>query len=313
MKLSGPVPVLYTVSGTETESSQLTVNKMESGAHDPFGRRVMDAIEASDKPLTLDEILAARRAYYANTSYFDSKVGESVKTIEEMGEADNTIIIVTADHGDMLGERGLWFKMNFFEHSARIPLIMAGPGVAQGVAPNACSLLDMLPTFVDAAGGTREMFGDPVDGRSLMPLARGDADPVDEAIGEYCAEMTPWPVYMIVRRGMKYIHCEVDPPQLYNLDADPYEKVNLASDPAYAGAAEDFAAEVVARWDCAALRAEVMRTQSSRFKLHAAMQAGAGEAWDYNPPRDASQEYVRNHMDWAAATARYRFPPVDGN
>ena len=145
-----------------------------------------------------------------------------------------------------------------------------------------------------------------------LAMARGESDPVDEAIGEYCAEMTPWPVYMIVRGGMKFIHCEVDPPQLYNLDADPYEKVNLATDPSYAGVVEDFAAEVTQRWDSTALRAEVMRTQASRFKLHAAMEAGAGEAWDYNPPRDASQEYVRNHMDWAAATARYRFPPVDG-
>jgi choline-sulfatase len=77
-----------------------------------------------------------------------------VQTVEEMGQLDNTIIIVTADHGDMLGEKGLWYKMNFFEHSARVPLIMAGPGVAQGQTANACSLVDILPTMVEIGGGS---------------------------------------------------------------------------------------------------------------------------------------------------------------
>ena len=154
------------------------------------------------------------------------------------------------------------------------------------------------------------MLGEPVDGRSLMPLARGEDDPVDLVIGEYCAEMTPWPVFMIRRGPLKYIHCDPDPAQLYDLSKDPLEKVNVATDPAYADAAAAFAAEVAERWDSATLRENVMRTQKSRRALHAAMEAGAGEHWDYNPPRDATQEYVRNHMDWAVANNRYRFPPL---
>ncbi|WP_353618773.1 choline-sulfatase [Tropicibacter sp. R16_0] len=278
---------------------------------DPFSRRVMDGIEASYVPLTEEEVRRARRAYLANVSYFDSKVGEMVKALEDTGELDNTVIIVTADHGDMLGERGLWYKMNFFEHSARVPLIMAGPGVVRGTAQNACSLVDMLPTLLEMAGGDSTMLGEPVDGRSLMPLARGEPDPVDEAIGEYCAEMTPAPVFMIRRGTLKYIHCDVDPPQLYDLARDPMERVNVADDPAYAEPATRFAAEVAERWNSDALRADVIATQKSRRALHAAMEAGAGEAWDYNPPSDASQQYVRNHMDWTVAAARYRFPPLN--
>ncbi|MFC3614995.1 choline-sulfatase [Lutimaribacter marinistellae] len=279
--------------------------------HDPFARRVMDGIEASTIPLTDEEVIRARRAYLANTSYFDSKVGELVRTLEETGEIDNTIVIVTSDHGDMLGERGLWYKMTWFEHSARVPLIMAGPGVAQGVAGNACSLVDLLPTFVEIGGGDGTLLsGDPVDGRSLLPLARGDADPVDEAIGEYCAEMTPWPVFMIRRGPYKYIHCEVDPPQLYDIANDPMERTNLATDPAHAEVAAAFALEAARRWDSVRIREDVIATQRSRQALNAAMQAGAGEHWDYNPPRDASHEYVRNHMDWTVVAARYRFPPV---
>jgi len=277
---------------------------------DPFSRRVMNGIEASYIPLTDEEVRRARRAYLANVSYFDSKIGELVQTLKETDELENTIIIVTADHGDMLGERGLWYKMNFFEHSARVPLVMAGPGIATGSAPNACSLIDLLPTFIEIAGGNENTLGEPIDGRSLMPLARGEADETDEAIGEYCAEMTPWPVFMIRRGFLKYIHCDPDPPQLYDLSRDPNEKTNLASDPAYQDQALRFAKEVETRWDSEKLRDNIITTQKSRRALHAAMEAGAGEAWDYNPPSDASQQYVRNHMDWTKAATRYRFPPT---
>ena len=279
-------------------------------AHDPFSKRVMDGIEASTVPLTEEEVRRARRAYLANVSYFDSKLGAIVKALEDTGEIDNTLIIVTADHGDMLGERGLWYKMTFFEQSARVPMIFAGPGVARGAVSNACSLVDLLPTFLDVAGGGPDMLGEPVDGRSLMPLARGEDAPEDVAIGEYCAEMTPWPVFMIRRGTLKYIHCDADPPQLYDLSSDPDERKNLAGDPAYAEVAAAFAGEVAERWDSETLRADVMRTQKSRRALRAAMEAGASAPWDYNPPRDASQEYVRNHMDWTVAAARYRYPPT---
>ena len=300
---------LYSGEDIEMPGFVLTAEEQDS-----FSRRVMDGIEASHVPLSDEEVRRARRAYLANVSYFDSKIGEIVKTLEDIGELDNTIVVVTADHGDMLGERGLWYKMNFFEHSARVPLIMAGPDVVQGTASNACSLVDILPTLVEIAGGDSATFAEPVDGRSLMPLAKGKADPLDEAIGEYCAEMTPCPVFMIRRGTLKYIHCDFDPAQLFDLEKDPLEKVNLARDPAYAGQAKAFAAEVAERWNGEELRRDVIAAQKSRRALHSAMAAGAGagagETWDYNPPSDASQQYVRNHMDWTVAAGRYRFPPV---
>ncbi len=277
---------------------------------DPFSRRLMDGIEASYVPLTDEEVRRARRAYLANVSFFDSKIGELVQTLEETGELENTIVIVTADHGDMLGERGLWYKMNFFEHSARVPMVMAGPGVSIGTAQNAVSLVDLLPTFIEIGGGDQAMIGEPIDGRSLMPLARGQDDPVDEAIGEYCAEMTGYPIIMIRRGALKYIHCDSDPPQLYDLSLDPSERVNVAMDPAYADASKAFADEVAARWDGDALRTKIIATQKSRRALHAAMEAGASAPWDYNPPSDASQQYVRNNMDWTVAANRYRYPPI---
>ena len=284
---------------------------LEPDEQDPFSRRVMDGIEASYIPLSKEEIIRARRAYLANVSYFDSKIGQLVQTLEEIDELENTIVIVTADHGDMLGERGLWYKMNFFEHSARVPLVMAGPNIANGASENACSLVDLLPTFIEIAGGDHTLLGEPIDGRSLLPLATGGTDTVDEAIGEYCAEMTPWPVFMIRRGSLKYIHCDPDPPQLYDLSMDPLEKTNLAKDKSYADHSKAFTQEVAERWDSETLRQNIISTQKSRRALHAAMEAGAGESWDYNPPSDASQQYVRNNVDWTVAASRYRFPPID--
>lgn len=296
------------------EEIDMPKNVLPTDEQDNFSKRLMDGIEASTVAVTDDEVRNSRHAYYANTSYFDSKVGELVTALEEAELLDNTIVIVTADHGDMLGERGLWYKMNFFEHSARVPLIMAGPGVSNGTASNACSLVDILPTMVNIAspdGREKPEYGQPIDGRSLLPLASGESDEVDEAIGEYCAEMTSHPVFMIRRGKFKYIHCDVDEPLLYNLEIDPEELVNLAKDPSHAEIAESFAEEVKQRWDSEEIRKQVIFTQKQRRAVHEAMQAGQRVDWDYNPPRDASQEYVRNHMDWTVAAATTRFPPLD--
>ncbi len=284
---------------------------LDPDEQDPFSRRVMDGIEASSILLTEEEVRRARRAYYANVSYFDSKVGELERTLEEAGLADDTVVIATADHGDMLGERGLWYKMNFFEHSARVPLVMAGPGLGHGRVPEPCSLVDMLPTLLEIAGqsGTPgPELGQTVDGRSLLALSRGEERGEREVIGEYCAELTGHPVFMIRRGPYKYVHCDGDPAQLYDLEEDPQERRNLALEQTNSGLSAGFAAEVAERWDSAALRRDVLAKQKQRRAVQAAMQEGARVQWDYNPPRDAGEEYVRNHMDWPVAAARSRLP-----
>jgi choline-sulfatase len=281
----------------------------DNRATDPHSERVMRGIEADLHVPTEAEIRNARHAYYANTSYFDSKVGAVVQALAESDQLDNTVVVVTADHGDMLGERGLWYKMSFFEPSGRVPLVVAGPGVAAGTCPEPCSLVDLLPTFLDIAG-IEEPPAMPLDGRSLWALATGEASPGEgEAIGEYCAECASHPVFMIRRGRWKYIHCEVDPPQLFDLETDPQELANLAGDPAHAEIAAAFAAEVAGRWDSQTIRADVIATQKRRRAVHAAMQAGTHTAWDYRPKRDAAQEFVRNTTPYADALNRMQYPP----
>ena len=267
---------------------------------DPFSRRLMDGIEASKVSVTADEVRNARHAYYANVSYFDAKLGQIVAALRETGQLDDTVLIVTADHGEMLGERGLWYKMNFFEQSARVPLVIAGPGVAHDTHDGACSLVDILPTLLDIGGGASDL-GQPIDGRSLWPVATGTGEGHDEAIGEYCAEMAGAPVFMIRRGRWKYIHCDRDPPQLYDLEADPRELSNLAGDPAHAATADAFAEEVATRWDSDRVKADVIATQKQRRMVHAALTSGARHSWDHQPKRDAANEYVRTHITWVDA------------
>ncbi|MEL0133485.1 MAG: choline-sulfatase [Rhodobiaceae bacterium] len=294
----------------DDDAIDLPETGMNAVDRDPFSARVFDGIGAGAATTGAADIRRARRGYYANVSYFDSKIGEIVGAVEEIGQLDNTIFIVTSDHGDMLGERGLWYKMSFFEHSARVPLVIAGPGIAEGRIASPCSLVDLLPTMLDFAGAADMPMGRPVDGRSLAPMARGGDEDDGCAIGEYCAEMTASPVFMIRRGAWKYVHCDDDPPQLYHLDDDPLERINLAADPGCAQIAADFAAEVVSRWDSATLRDDVIASQAARRVVHRAMQTGRRTDWDYTPPRDAAEEYVRNHIDWTVAAARTRFPPL---
>ena len=149
-----------------------------------------------------------------------------------------------------------------------------------------------------------------MDGVSLwLTLAAGTAAQT-EAIGEYCAEMAPgWPVCMIRRGRWKYIHCEVDPPQLFDLETDPEERTNLADEPAHATVAADFAAEAARRWDSAAIRDRVLANQAMRRVVQGALETGRHAAWDYDPPRDASQEFVRNTVSWDDVLHRMQYPP----
>ena len=276
---------------------------------DAHTARLKKGIEADAVNISAAEIRNARHAYYANTSYFDSKVGAVVQALEESDQLDNTVVIVTADHGDMLGERGLWYKMCFFEHSARVPLIAAGPGVREQVRPEPCSLVDILPTFLDIAGYDQGL-GMPIDGKSLWPTLTEGRATQSEAIGEYCAEMAPaYPVFMVRRGRWKYIHCDADPAQLYDIEADPDERHNLLGRPEHAATAREFLTEVETRWDSRKIREDVIATQKQRRAVHAAMQAGRLTSWDYQPPRDAANEFVRNHVSWDDVLHRMQYPP----
>lgn len=161
---------------------------------DPHSVRLRHVVGLATTPITPAQVLAARRAYYGAVSYVDDQVGLLLRTLRESGMADNTVVVLLADHGDMLGERGLWYKMTFFEPACRIPLIVHAPGrVAPGRSAAAASLVDVLPTLAELAGIEAGRLDGDLDGHSLVPRFHG-APGHDEVVGEYLAEgaVAPW-------------------------------------------------------------------------------------------------------------------------
>lgn len=269
----------------------------------------LDAVDISE-----DEIRTARRAYYANVSYVDEWVGKLTDTLAECDMLEDTTIMIVSDHGDMLGERGLWYKMSFLEWSNRIPLIIWQPNrfkaarISQPVAQ-----VDILPTLVDlAADKTNSSKPEPIDplcGRSLVPLCedRPDADP-NRCVSEYLAEGACAPMLMIREGDLKYIHCPADDELLFDLTNDPNETHNLTTDPDYTGPMQRFRQQVRNHWDIDEVSAKVVHSQHRRRTLHGALRIGKYTSWDYDPRPDPSEQYTRSHLELSDFDAKSRFP-----
>lgn len=274
---------------------------------DPHSRRLRHVCDMDARPVTAQQIRAARHAYYGAVSYVDDQFGSLLRALAEARLAEDTVVILLADHGEMLGERGLWYKMSFFEPAARIPLLVHAPRrFAPGTVAQSVSSIDLLPTLAEIAGdGRAPRYATELDGRSLLPhLERRDGH--DEVLGEYLAEGAVAPIVMIRRGRRKYIHCPADPDQLYDLTQDPQELRNLAA--ASAESAAPLRAEVSERWSLDLLHAQVLASQRRRRLVASALSLGRQTPWDWQPRADASQQYVRNSKTLDEIEAAARFP-----
>jgi len=241
----------------------------------------------------------------------DDHVGAILETLAQARLADDTVVILLSDHGEMLGERGLWYKMSFFEGACRIPLIIHAPSrFAAGVVDRCVSLADILPTLAEIAGdGRPPAYAAPLDGRSLLPhLHRVGGH--DEAVGEYLAEGAVAPLVMLRRGRFKFVSSPGDPDQFYDLGPDPLELDNLAARAEAPPELASFRDEAARRWDFGALRRTVVDSQRRRRLVAGALRLGAPRAWEFQPARDASQQYMRNHMKLDDLEAAARFPRV---
>ncbi|MGQ9364934.1 choline-sulfatase [Azospirillum sp. ST 5-10] len=279
-------------------------------ALDPHSRRLRHVSDMDRTPVTEEQIRNARHAYFGAVSFVDDQIARILQALEDTGQAGDTIIVLVGDHGDMLGEKGLWYKMSFFEPSTRIPLIVHAPGrLRAGRVAASVSSMDLLPTLVELAGDGAPAvpYATPVEGRSLLPHLNGTGGH-DEVIGEYLGEGAIAPVVMIRRGTEKFIHSPADPDQLYDLADDPDELENLAAAPACAPAVAAYRAEVAQRWDLAALHQQVLASQRRRRLVYDSLCRGARRSWDHQPVRDASEAYMRNHIDLDDLEALARFP-----
>jgi choline-sulfatase len=236
---------------------------------------------------------ALRRAYYGLVTYVDRKVGNLLAALYETGQQENTVVVFTADHGDMLGEKGMVQKRCFYEWSARIPLIFHfsdGRGAGQRVR-TPVSLLDLLPTLLELAG-VPEADRLPVDGRSLMPLLAGAEEPDRVVLSEYHVEKVKGPAFMARRGRYKYILIHEYGSQLFDLETDPGEWHNLAGRPEMQAVEAELRALLLDRFDPEQLAEAGLESVRRRLVIKEALQR-SGVRWDYSPFFDATQQYVR--------------------
>jgi len=231
-------------------------------------------------------------------SYFDHLVGRLIEDLERLGLCENTLIAVTSDHGEMLGEHGMWFKRTFFEDAMRVPLIWRGPGVAAGRrVAQVVSLLDLYPTLVDLAGpsGGRCAF-EGAEGRSFRTLLnKRGRQWKDLAVGEYCGEGAIAPMRLLRKGPWKYVHVHGEAPLLFHLADDPFEQRSRIGDPAVAPIEAAMREELLEGWDGEALRRRIIADQRRRRLLHAALTTGKATPWDFTPSFPGAERYVRRY------------------
>ena len=284
---------------------------------DPFSQAKHHAQGSHLYDLNEERTRRSRHAYYAMMSYIDDRVGETMAALKATGLDENTVIIFTSDHGEMLGERGMWMKDCFFEWAARVPLFISAPGVRPGRTGKVVSLVDLMPTMLDFAGA--ELPAETgQDGDSLMPLLKGNEDGwKDEVICEYAASGWPAPSRMVRRGRYKYwIHYGTDP-MLYDVVADPDELHNLAGNPDLAQIEADLHERVMRGWDPEAVRLACLDSQKRRLYLRDLTENTPKYSnWSPVITHDDAHRYVRGRQAAFFRKAMQRFPffespPID--
>ncbi|KAK3393708.1 alkaline-phosphatase-like protein [Podospora didyma] len=302
--------------GVDIDLPKVRISKEDQ---DPHSKRLLNVCDLWDQDFSDEQIKRARRAYYGAVSFVDDCIGKLLEVLKKCRLDDNTIVIFSGDHGDMLGERGLWYKMSYFESSVRVPLLISYPQAFEPrrVTENV-STLDILPTMCDLVG-TKPFTGLPMDGSSLLPHLEGRLGH-DEAIAEYTGEGTVSPLMMIKRGPWKYITCPADGSQLFNLDTDPLELHDLAKtlrktavvhDETTRAIFEAFEAEAKERWDFEKITEDVLQSQRKRRLVWTALKKGHFTSWDFNPQDDGREKYIRSHIPLDDLERRARFPAVD--
>ena len=269
--------------------------------------------------ISQEHVRQARHAYYAMVSYVDEKIGSVLNTLRETGLDQNTLIVFSGDHGEMLGERGMWFKQCFFENSVRVPLMFSMPGRLTPSRIGAhVSLVDLLPTFLDLASQGNARSTQPVDhldGSSLFPLIDGKEDGASrEVISEYSSEGVCAASRMVRTGRYKYIYTYGLPAMLFDLEADPLELDNLSGQNDMAEIEQRMHERLISDWDPALIHERILSSQKRRlFLAEVGSLSGMYPNWAYQPFTDQSKRFIRGSGSAGPTSvkARARFPYVE--
>jgi choline-sulfatase len=245
-------------------------------------------IQALDEPVDEAAIRKAIAAYYGMVTFLDHNIGRILGALEASGQADDTRIIYTTDHGEQLGEHGMWWKSSMLEASVGIPLIVAGPEIPAGKVSNTnVNLVDCFPGIVEAVGAELAPQDANLPGESIFRLAQQD-DRERVTFSEYHAIMSPSAAFMLRTGRYKYIRYIDMPPQLFDMEADRYETHDLAGDPNFAAVLEECEARLREICDPEATDARARASQQARIAEHGGPEAvlAAGVKIPYTPAPD---------------------------
>lgn len=269
------------------------VGPISHNERDAHSARIFEHYSVGEIEVTEAMLRRMRHGYYASISYIDAKVANLMATLEQAGLQDDTIVIFTSDHGDMMGERGLFYKKTFFEWALRVPLIFRAPKLfAPARVKPPVSLLDTLATLQELGGGSVEDLLES-DGLSLAGALKGQTLPERTIAGEFLAEGVFEPTFMLRDGTYKFFYSEVDPPLLYDLEQDPKELNNLANDEAYQEVVAAFNTQAAELWNAREIKAQILADQSRRRLVGRAHAIGRPPVWDYQVVTDASTQWVR--------------------
>ena len=219
-----------------------------------------------ERHFTAETRHAAMAGYFGLTSFLDDCVGEILATLEESGQAEDTVILYLSDHGELLGDKGMWTKQVMYEASAGIPMILAGPGVPDGIVRNtAASIVDVAATALDVMLDTLD---DSAPGLSLRQLAQDPDDADRTVLCEYHDGGSTTGAFMVRWGDWKYVCYPGMPPQLFNLAEDPSEDHDLGSDVSQRAAAAraEGASRLAAICDADAVNRQCFADQAARIE-----------------------------------------------
>ena len=246
-----------------------------------------------DRHFTAQTRRAAKAGYFGLTSFMDDCVGRILAALADSGQADNTVVVYLSDHGEMLGDKGLWTKQVMYEASAGIPMIMAGPEVPSAhVCTTAVSLLDVAATALDLL---LDLSLPDQDGTSLRTLARNPDDPERTVLSEYHDGGSSTGAFMVRWQNWKYVHYAGLPPQLFNLASDPEEDVDLGADPAHQHIRDEGLHRLHDFCDPEAVNSRCFADQARRIKNLGGVDA-CRDAYVFNhTPTPAEQTAMEGH------------------
>jgi choline-sulfatase len=228
----------------------------------PIVEEIRDHFDGRD--VDEDVLRRTRAAYYALCSQLDDNLGRVLDALDALGLAEETLVVYTSDHGEPLGDHECWWKCCMYEQSVGVPMLARGPGVPAGrEVETPVSLLDLVPTVADAVGvePAPAWRGDSLAGALW---GEGGLDDGRAVFSEYHAHGVSRGMFMIRQGQYKYVHYPENPPQLFDVDADPTEMKNLADDPAFADVRERLHEELLSVCDPAAVDARAREDQADR-------------------------------------------------